>query len=98
MKIGTIAVVSEGLRSTPSRQLIEPFTEPVQAEREADALFGGFEDDESCRLGAAQLAQELVVHHDFGHAAIGQAPDKAGAANILVIELEAEPGGQQHAE
>src|SRR5436305_878684 len=75
-------------KRSPSRQLIEPFAEPVQAEREADTLFGGLEDDEGRGLGAAQLSQQLVVHHHFGNAAIGQAGHEAGAADILVIEFE----------
>src|SRR6266566_8256151 len=87
-KIGTIVAIGEGLWHH-SRQLVEAFAEPVQAERKADALFGGLEDDEGRGLGAAQLAQELVVHYHFRNAAIGQAAYKTGAANILVIELQA---------
>ena len=49
-------------------------------------------------LALAQLAQKLVVHHDLRHAAVGQASDETGAADIDIVELEAEAGGQKHAE
>src|SRR5437588_12162323 len=85
-KIGMIAAIWEGLWP-PSRQLVEPVAEPVQAEREADALFGGLEDDEGRGLGAAELAEQLVVHHHLGDAAIGQASHKTGAADVLIVEF-----------
>src|SRR4051795_5578725 len=80
------------------RQLVIALAEPVQAEREADAFFRGLEDDEGRGLGSAELAEQLVVHDDLGDAAIGQAADKAGTAYVLVVELEAEAGGQENAE
>src|ERR1700720_4189674 len=92
-KIGTIAGKGEGpsavqrARQNASRQLVEPFAEAVQAEREADTLFRGLEDDEGRGFGVAKLAQKLFVHHHFGHAAIGQATDKTGAADILIVEF-----------
>src|SRR5882757_8734118 len=69
-------------RHNASRQFVIPLAKPVEAEREADTLFGGLEDDEGGGLGGAELAQELLVHHHFGNAAIGQASDKTGTADI----------------
>src|SRR5215208_4465770 len=90
MKIGTIAANREGVwrrvRST-LRQLVIPLRQPVQAEREADTLFGGLEDDEGGGLGALEQAQELVVHDNLGDAAVGQAAHEAGAVDVLVVEL-----------
>src|ERR1700722_7972232 len=97
-KIGTITGKREGratayvARQNASRQLVIPLAKPVQAQRKPDALFGGFEDDEGRGLGGPELTQELVVHHDFGNAAIGQAADKAGAADVDIVELQAEAG------
>ena len=85
-------------QSGPSRQLVIPLADPVQAQRKPDALFRGLENDKRRGLGGAELAQQLVVHHDLRHAAIGQAPDKTSAADVLIVELQAQPGGQQHAE
>src|SRR4029077_11142169 len=53
------------------RQLVIALAERVQAERKADALFGGLEDDEGRGLGGAELAEQLFIHHHFGDAAIG---------------------------
>ena len=33
-------------------------------------------------LAVRSWPEQLVVHHDFGDAAIGQAADKAGAADV----------------
>ena len=44
------------------------------------------------------MAEQLVVHHDFGDAAIGQAAHEAGAADVLIVELQAQARGQQYAE
>ena len=71
----------------PSRQLVIPIRQPVQTERKPDPLFGGLEDDEGRGLGGAKLAEQLVVHHDFGNAAIGQAADKTGAADVDIVEM-----------
>jgi hypothetical protein len=60
--------------------------------------FGGLEDDEGRGLGGAQLIQQLVVHHHLRHAAIGQASDKSGAADVLMVEFQGKPRGQEHAE
>ena len=56
-----------------SRQLVIPLADPVQAQRKPDPFFGGLENNRGRGLGGAELAQELVVHHDLGDAAIGQA-------------------------
>src|SRR4030088_589950 len=84
-------------RHNASRQLVVPLAKSVQTEREADALFGGLENDEGRGLGAAQLTQKLIVHHHLRHAAIGQASDKTGAADILIVELQTQAWRQQHA-
>src|ERR1700683_3728812 len=103
-KIATITGKREGratayvARQNASRQLVIPFPEPVQAERKTDALFGGVEDDERRGLGGPELTHELVAHPGFGSAAIGQAADKPGAADVDIVELQAEAGGQEHAE
>src|SRR5260370_41687927 len=75
------------LARPPSRQLVISLAEPVQTERKANSLFGGLENDESRGLGGAELAEQLVVHHHFGDAAVGQASDKPGAADIDSVEL-----------
>lgn len=80
------------------RQLVVALAEPVQAEREADAFFRRLKNDESGGLGAAELAEQLVFEDDLGDAAVGEAADEAGAADVLVVELESEPGGQQDPE
>src|SRR5712664_2940339 len=82
----------------PSRQLVVPLADAVQAQRKPDPLFGGLENNKRRGLSGAELAQKLVVHHDLGDAAIGQAADKAGAADILIVEFEAKPRRQQHAQ
>src|SRR5438874_1895063 len=71
----------------PSRQLVIPLAEPVQAERKADAFFGRLKNNKSRRLGGPKLPEQLLVHHHLRHAAIGQAADKAGAADVLVVEF-----------
>src|SRR3979490_1783637 len=81
-----------------SRQLVVPLANPVQTEREADALFGGLENDKRRGLGGAELAQELVIHHHLAPPAVGQAPDKTGAADVLIVELQAEARGPHHAQ
>jgi hypothetical protein len=65
--VGCEASVSE----VPSRQLIIPLADPVQAERKPDPLFRRLENDERRGLGGTQLPEQLVVHHDFGDAAVG---------------------------
>src|ERR1700686_2760741 len=74
-------------RHNASRQLVIPLANPVQTQRESDALFGGLENDKGRGLGGAQLAQKLVVHDDLGDPAIWQASDKTGAADIDIVEL-----------
>src|SRR5262249_39706081 len=63
----------------PLRQLIVAFAETLQAERKPDSFLGRLEDEEGRGLAAAQLAHQLVVHHDLGIAAARQAFDEAGA-------------------
>src|SRR5215472_9357621 len=82
----------------PSRQLVKALRKSVQAERKSDALLWRLEDDEGRRLGSLQLAEQLVVHDNFGDAAVRKAAHEAGAPHVLVVELQAQSGGQQHAE
>ena len=49
----------------------------------------------SCRCATAD---QRVVEHHFGDAAVRQAPHEARAADIGGVDLQAEPGRQQHAE
>ena len=44
------------------------------------------------------LIDQIVVHDDFGDAAVGQAAHEAGAADVVVVDLQAEPRRQQDAE
>src|SRR5262249_46112674 len=37
-------------------------------------------------------------HDHLGHASVGQAAHEAGAAHVLLIDLEPEPRGQKHAD
>src|SRR5580693_6788068 len=82
----------------PSGQLVEAFAKALQAHREADALLGRLEDDEGRGLAGAHLLDQLVFHDHFGDAAIGQAAHEAGAADIVVVDLQAQPRWQQDAE
>src|SRR5271156_3643145 len=82
---------------TASWQLVETLAETLQAHGEADALLGRLEDDESRGLTGAHLLDQLVIHDDLGDAAVGQAAHEAGAADVVVVDLQAEPRGQQHA-
>ena len=58
---------------------------------------GRLEDNEGCGLAGAQLLEQIVVHHHLRDAAVGQAADEPGAADIHLVDLEPEPGRQQHA-
>src|SRR5690606_16989694 len=78
-----------------SGQLVVALAKPLQAHREADALFRGLEDDEGRGGAGAQLADQLVVHDDFRDTAVRQAAHKTGAADIDVVDLQAKPGRQQ---
>src|SRR5579863_5659013 len=80
------------------RQLVETLAETLEAHREADAFLRCLEDDEGRGLAGAHLADQLVVHDHLGDATIGQAAHEAGAADIGIVDLEAEPGRQQHPE
>ena len=80
------AEVCRPIGHCPSRQLIKPLRQPVQTERKPDSLFRRLEDDERRGLGALELAEQLVVHDHLGDAAVGEAADEAGAADVLVTE------------
>src|SRR4029079_1009860 len=61
------------------------------------ALFRRLEDNEGSRLSGPQLVDQIVVHHDLGHAAVGHAAHEAGPAQFGIVDLEPEAGGQQDA-
>jgi len=77
----------------PHGNLSYPSPSPFKLSGKADALFGGLEDDERRGLGGAELTQELVVHHDFGNAAIGRQRTNPARPTSDVVELQAEAGG-----
>ena len=83
---------------TGSGQLVVALAEPLQAHRDTDAFFRRLEDDEGRGLAAAQLPHQIVGHLDLGDAAVRQAAHEAGLADIGLVDLEPEAGGDQHAE
>src|SRR5690606_38194401 len=52
-------------------------------------------DDEGGSLARAQRLEEIVFQDHLGVAAIFKATDEIGAANILAVDIEAKPVGQQ---
>ena len=44
------------------------------------------------------LVDHLVLQHDLGDAAALAAFEEGRVADVLAVDLEPEPGGQQHAE
>src|SRR6202022_3266932 len=74
------------------RQLVEILTEALETYGKADALLGRLENDESRGLPAAQLLEQIVIHHHFGNAAVGQAAHESGAADVDLVDLEPEAG------
>lgn len=74
----------------------KPSPNPLRLYREADALLRGLEDDEGSGLAGAQLLEQIIVHHHFRDATVGQAADEPGPADIHLVDLEAKPGRQQH--
>src|ERR1700722_6971279 len=79
------------------RQLLDRIPEAGKGERDADPLLRRLKDDEGRRLSILHLVDQFVFHHDFGDAAIGQAAHETGAADIGLVDLEAEARGNQHA-
>jgi hypothetical protein len=49
-------------------------------------------------VAGAQLLHQVVVHHHLGDAAVRQAAHEAGAADVGLVDLQAQAGRQQHAE
>src|SRR5690349_79800 len=88
----------EGAPAPPLRQLVVAFAEAGETHRKADAFLRRLEDDESRGRAAAQFADEGLVHDYFGDAAVGQAAHEAGAADVDIVDLEAEARRQQNAE
>src|SRR5215213_6948278 len=80
------------------RQTVEARPEAVQGDGDADPLLRGLEDDEGGALPLLHLVDEGVLHDDLGDAAGSQAAHEAGAANIGLVDLEAEAGRQEHPE
>src|SRR5260370_41054122 len=80
------------------RQLVETFAEAFEAHGKADALLRRLKNDESRSLPAAQLLEQIVIHHHLGDATVGQAADKTGSADVDLVNLEPKAGRQQHAD
>ena len=49
-------------------------------------------------MAGTQLLDQIIVHHHFGDAAVRQAADEAGPADVGLIDLQSEPGREQHAD
>src|SRR5215470_13030877 len=77
-------------KSTSLRQLVVTLAETFEAHGKANAFLWRLEDDEGCGLAAAQLLEQIVVHHDLRHAAVGQAAHEAGASDIGLVDLQPE--------
>src|SRR5512139_3503505 len=80
------------------RQLVVALAEAGKAHREPNSFLRRLEDNEGCRLADAQLLDQLVIHDDFGDAAVRQAPHKTGAADVRLVDLQAKARRQQYAE
>src|SRR5579864_5664120 len=81
-----------------SRQFVVAVAKTLQAHGKADAFFGRLENDEGRGLAVAQLVDQVVVHDHFGDAAVGQAAHETSAADVLIVDLQPQPRGNQHAE
>ena len=57
-----------------------------------------WKDDEDCRLAGGQPTDQLVLDHDLRVAGEGMAAQEWCMAHVLTIDLQAEPGRQQHAQ
>src|ERR1019366_6758042 len=79
------------------RQLVVAVAEPLEAHRKSDALFGGLKDDEGRGRAGPQLLDQGLVHDHFGDAAARKAAHEAGPPDIDLVDLQPEPGRQQHA-
>src|SRR5262245_18087099 len=75
-----------------SGQGVKPLRETVEGDRDADALLLRLEDVEGRHLARLELADERLLHHHLGDAARGEAAHEAGAADVRLVDLEAEPG------
>src|SRR5450432_141134 len=80
-----------------SWQLIQRVFEPGQRQRDADALFGGLKDDESRGFAILHLIKELVVHDDFGDAAVGETAHEGRPADVDLIDFQTKARRDQHA-
>jgi hypothetical protein len=63
-------------------QAVNAFAKSFQIYWKAYALLGSQENDESSRLAAAQLFEQIIVYHNFSHAPIGQTADEIHTAYI----------------
>src|SRR4051794_9500272 len=85
-------------REKTSGQRGESVRKALEIDRNADAFLGGLEHDKSCRLSGLQRVEQLLLEDHLGVAAVLEAAHEIGAADILAIDIEPEPVGQQHAE
>src|SRR6266566_1922798 len=94
-KVATIGAARIGFPCLSLRQLVVAFAESLQAHREADTFLRRLKNDEGRSLPAAQLFDQIIVHHHFGHAAARQAAHETGATDVLIVDLETKAGRQQ---
>src|SRR6266702_744603 len=93
----TIGAARIGFSLSKLWQLVVALAESLQAHREANAFLRRLENDEGRSLPGAQLLDQIVVHHHFGHAAAGQAADETGTTDVLIVDLETKARRQQDA-
>src|SRR5260370_26716878 len=93
----TIGAARIGFSLSKLWQLVVALAESLQAHREANAFLRRLENDEGRSLPGAQLLDQIVVHHHFGHAAARQAAHETGAADVLIVDLQPESRRHQDA-
>src|SRR5215472_3658167 len=74
-------------------QLIVALAKSLQAHRKADAFFRRLKDDEGRSLTGAQLLDQVVVHHHFGHATVRQAAHETGPPDVRIVDFQPETRG-----
>src|SRR5262245_25670676 len=79
-------------------QIGERVAEALQAYGNADAGLRRVEGDEHGGAAGLHLVDDLVLQHHLRHAAALAAFEEGRIADVLAVDLESEPGGQQHAE
>jgi len=78
-------------------QTVQALAKSLQIYWEAYAFLGRLENNESSRLAAAELFQQIIVHHHFSHAPVGQAADEPGTAYVNFINLQSKSCGEEYA-